>query len=59
MSIGSALWGAVPPVAVHSQQVVHSAGHPKLFYRLYWVLLHDRQLLAGLSIFVVAGSGEA
>ena len=34
---------------VCGQQAVHSAGHPKLFYHLYWVLLRDHHPLARRS----------
>ena len=56
-SVGSALWGAVPHIAVRSQRAVRSAGHPKSFYHPYQVL-HDCQPLARLSDFMVASSGE-
>ena len=57
-SIGSALWGAVPPSVVRGQRAVRSAGHPKSLYHPYRLLLHDHCPLAGLVEFVVAGSGE-
>ena len=57
-SVGSALWGAIPPVAVHGQRGVQSAGCPKMFFHPYQSLLHDCCPLAGLSNFVAAGSGE-
>ena len=57
-SIGSALWGAVPPSAVCGQRAVCSAGHPKSLYHPYWSLLHDCRPLAGLVEFVAASSGE-
>ena len=58
VSVGSALWGAVPPVVVCGQQAVCSSGCPKSFYHPYRDLLHDCHLLAGLSSFMAAGSGE-
>ena len=58
-SIGTALWGAIPPTVVRGQQAVQSARHPKSFYHLYQSLLHDCHPLAGLSDFVAAGSGES
>ena len=57
-SIGSALWGAVPPSVVRSQRAVCSAGCPKSLYHPYQSLLHDHRPLAGFVEFVVAGSGE-
>ena len=57
-SIGSALWGTVPPSMVHGQRAVRSAGHPKSLYHPYRSLFHDRRPLAGLVEFVAAGSGE-
>ena len=57
-SLGSGLWGAIPPVTVRGQCVVHSARHPKSFDHPYQNLLHTHCPLAGLSCFVAAGSGE-
>ena len=57
-SIGSVLWGTVPPSVVRGQRAVCSAGHPKSLYHPYRSLLHDRRPLAGLVEFVAAGSGE-
>ena len=57
-SVGSALWGAVPPSVVCGQRAVRSAGRPKSLYHPYRLLLHDRRPLARLIEFVVAGSGE-
>ena len=57
-SVGSALWGAVPPSVVHGQRAVCSAGRPKSLYHPYRSLLYDRHPLAGLIEFVAAGLGE-
>ena len=57
-SVGSALWGAVPPSVVRGQRAVRSAGRPKSLYHPYRLLLHDRRPLAGLVEFVAASSGE-
>ena len=57
-SVGSALWGTVPPSVVHGQRAVHSAGCPKSLYHPYQSLFHDCRPLAGLVEFVAAGLGE-
>ena len=57
-SVGSALWGVVPPSVVRGQRAVHSAGRPKSLYHPYRLLLHDHHPLAGLVEFMAAGSGE-
>ena len=57
-SVGSALWGAVPPSVVRGQRAVRSAGRPKSLYHPYRLLLHERRPLAGLVEFVAAGTGE-
>ena len=58
-SVGTALWGAIPPTMVHGQQAVQSARRPKVLFHPYWSLIHDHRPLARLSDFVAPGAGES